>query len=256
MEITSVGYNFKHNRDFVLERPDGLNDMLFLIIRSPALFCINGEKIHLSQDSMIFISKNTPHSFYADGDIFINDWVSVNFDEHENSFICEGIRFNTFFNSPDIQFCSQIIQYMQCENTSQNPTKHNTMQNFFNIILNKLRNNSQYNPNKRYYNELKCMRDEIYSQPCKKYNIKELSVKTRLSKSYFHRLYKSYFGVSPLSDVINSRTEYAKQLLVSTDYSVSKISEILGYATDMQFIKQFKSVTKTTPNKYRNIITR
>lgn len=255
MEISSVGYNFKHNSDFGIVRPNGLNTHLFLIIRTPALFYINGEELHLPSSSMIFISKNTPHSFYADGIQFVNDWVAVDFDERENCFACNGICFNTFFHSSDIKLCSKIIQYMQSENISQNPTKYSTLQNLFNVILNKLRNNSaQYLSNEKYYNELKALREAVYSNPSEKYTVSELSNSVHLSSSYFQRLYKLYFGVSPISDVINSRIEYAKQLLISTDYSISQISEMLKYSSDMQFIKQFKLIVKTTPNKYRNDI--
>lgn len=255
MKITSVGYDFKHNSDFGIVRSNGLNDYLFLIIRSPALFCINGKEIRISSNSMIFISKNTPHAFYADGEQFVNDWVAVDFSEHENSFVCDSICFNTFFDSPDVHLCSKLIEYMQNENTLKNPTKDSTMNNLFNVILNKLHNNSaQCYSNKKYYRELKNVRETIYSNPCEKYSINELSATAHLSNSYFQRLYKLYFGVSPISDVINSRTEYAKQLLVSTNHSIADIAEILGYPTDMQFIKQFKALTKTTPNKYRKNI--
>ncbi len=35
---------------------------------------------------------------------------------------------------------------------------------------------------------------------------------------------KAHFGISPIADVIASRIEYAKYLLTSTDYTVSRIS--------------------------------
>lgn len=253
MQINSIGYNFRHGNEFNIIRPSGLDEYLFLIIRSPALFCINENTVKLSENSMIFISKNTPHSFYADSSQFINDWISVNFNEHEFSVISENICFNTFFTSSDVSLCSQIIRYMQSESISQNPTKQDTLQSFFNIILNMLRNNSnQEISNKKYYSDLKKVRDTIYAYPCRKYTINELSEAACLSSSYFHRLYKLYFGVSPISDVINSRIEYAKKLLIFTNYTISKIAETLGYSTDMQFIKQFRELTKTTPHKYRS----
>lgn len=252
MKITSVGYNFKHDKYFKLLRPNGMNDFLFIIIRSPALCSINNDKIHISEDTMIFISKNTPHSLCADGDLYINDWVTVNFDEHEYPLIHKSINLNTFMNSSDVQLCSNMIKYIQDENASTNPNKQNTCDSLFNVILNKLRDNSNQNYSRKYYNKLKFVRDTIYSNPCKNYSIKSLSSIANLSNSYFQNLYKSYFNISPISDVINSRIEYSKQLLMSTNYSVAKIAEMLGYSTDSRFIKQFKLLTKTTPNRYRD----
>ncbi len=255
MNITSIGYDFKHDNHFRLDRPTGLPDYLFLIIRSPALFYINGKEIRLSVDSMIFISKNTPHHFSAAGAPFINDWVAVELSEHESDHIGSDICFNVFYDSPDVLLCSEIIRIMQAESIADSSTKDSTLYYLFNIILNKLRNNSSRNHlNRKYYPELVNIRDNIYSDPCKKYSVRELSESIHLSNSYFQYLYKLYFGISPISDLINSRTEYAKQLLMSTDYTVAKIAEILGYSTDMQFIKQFKSVVKKTPNAYRRSI--
>lgn len=257
MNITSIGYNFKHNTNFGLERPSGLCENLFLIIRSTALFYINGNKIHIHPNSMIFISKNTPHSFYASDDQFINDWIAVEFSEHEDNHICNNIDFNVFFNSQDVPLCSELIQIMQSESIANNSTKNSTLYHLFNIILNKLRDNSKhYNSNQKYYPEFLNIRNSIYSNPCKKYTISKLSETVHLSNSYFQYLYKLYFGISPISDLINSRTEYAKKLLISSNYTVTKIAEILGYSTDMQFIKQFKSVANQTPSAYRHDINR
>ena len=91
----------------------------------------------------------------------------------------------------------------------------------------------------------------IYDKPQAKWQVAELSQEIGISPSQFQRIYKARFGVSPIADTIAARIEYAKYLLTSTDYTVSRISEELNYKSDIQFIQQFKSVMKTTPSKYR-----
>lgn len=184
--------------------------------------------------------------------MFINDWIALSFNEkdclqyNENS-----IKFNTFFTSQDVSICSKIIELIQSEKNSDSIFKENNITAMLQIIFNKLQDNSVHYTNQRYYNELQKIRGEIYSHPTSKFTVEQLASEANMSKSYFQACYKSTFGTSPIADVINSRIEYSKQLLLSTNFSVSKIAEIIGYANDIQFIKQFKAVVQTTPKKYR-----
>ena len=102
-----------------------------------------------------------------------------------------------------------------------------------------------------YYAEILKIRSDIYSNPSVKYTVEMLAEKLHISKHYFHHLYKKFFDVPPVTDIINSRIEHAKRLLRSTDYSVKEIAEILGYSTDTQFMKQFKGVTEMSASEYR-----
>lgn len=251
MEILSVGYDFRHGPDFKLLRPNGLNEYLLLIIRSKAVFEINENQFKLSPGSMILINKNTPHSFYADNEIFINDWIAFDLNAEEYNMVKSSIKINMFFNSVDIEFCSHIINLMQDEVKYAGINKNININLFLNIILNKLKKEAlALNFDKKYYKELEKIRNEIYLSPQKEYRIEELSSRVNLSKSYFQYLYKLYFNKTPISDVIISRIEYSKQLLTSTGYSIAEIAELCGYKDTAQFIKQFKAITKTTPRKY------
>lgn len=257
MKIITVGYDFRHGSDFAVSRPLGLNEYLFLIIRSTALFEINGQKLHIKPDSMILIDKNTPHSFCADSEIFINDWIAFTLDESEHlSHLKNIVNFNTFFTSPDASLCSDIIKLICTEKNSSSIFRESNLQNMLQVIFNKLRDNFKAcKTDIRYHNELQKVRNKIYANPCKKFTIEKLAAEINLSKSYFQHCYKECFNTTPIADVINSRIEYSKQLLMSTSFSISKISDIIGYQNDIQFIKQFKAVVKTTPAQYRKKVT-
>lgn len=257
MKINSIGYDFKHGADFKLTRSHGLNEYLILIIRSKAVFHINNQSFDIPPSSMIIIDKNTPHSIYAASDLYINDWISFDLPEQEqHKFFDESIVLNTFFTSAELLICSEMIKIMQTENTSLSVFKNSNITYLFQFILNKFRMISGTNTlNKPYYTELKVLRDFIYNNPSKKYTVQALADKINLSKSYFQHCYKLYFNTTPIADVINSRIEYSKNLLSSTDFSISKISEIIGYSNDIQFIKQFKSIVGITPGKFRKSLT-
>lgn len=252
MKFTSIGYNFCHDKNFKIVRPNGLGEYLLIIIRTKAYFENDGNRINLNPNSLIVFHKKTPQCFGADDDLFINDWVSFDMNQEEERLFKDTIIFDKFIESEEVQICSEIIMLMQKEWHSSNQYKNETLSLFFQIIQKKL-NNAFYGsePNKIYYNDLCSIRTNIYNNPSAKYSVKNLAAELHISPSYFHHLYKKYFKVSPIADAINSRIEYSKQLLTSTNYSVNIISAMLGYSCDTQFMKQFKLITNMTPLEYR-----
>lgn len=47
MDIGTIGYNYSHGSDFVMDRPNGVGCWLMLIIKTPASFVL-GEKSMMS----------------------------------------------------------------------------------------------------------------------------------------------------------------------------------------------------------------
>jgi len=99
--------------------------------------------------------------------------------------------------------------------------------------------------------ELIQLRTQIYSNPAKDWNIEKIANELNISIGYFHTLYKKMFQTTCIKDVIQSRVEYAMELLTSTDKSISEISELCGYHYTEHFLRQFKSYTNITPLQYR-----
>ncbi len=61
-----------------------------------------------------------------------------------------------------------------------------------------------------------------------------------LSKYHFIHLFKEYTGLSPYAYKTRIRIEKAKDLLSSTNLSISEISNILGYNNSLYFSNLFK----------------
>lgn len=71
------------------------------------------------------------------------------------------------------------------------------------------------------------------------------------SKSHFCRNFKLVTGMSFHSYLESFRITNACALLRSTDYSVGKISESVGYSDTRSFCRAFKSIMGMTPMEYR-----
>lgn len=73
-----------------------------------------------------------------------------------------------------------------------------------------------------------------------------------LSPSYFSTLFRQVVGVSFREQLCRIRVEESKQLLTSTDYSLTDIAVAVGFADQSYFCKVFKRIVGMTPGKYRN----
>ena len=254
MEIVSCRYGHRHNNDFVLPRPCGLEEYLLLVIRSDAILEFGRNVMHVEPFSVILIKSRTPHVLRAASDTYINDWCGFTLTDEECGLFCgESIPTNEVFCSPNARLCSDVIRLMDDEFLGQSHFRNNNLSLYFNILLNKYYEIA-YDPNLNapYYSQLTKLRNQIYDDPTGEYSVERFAEELHLSKSYFHRLYKQYFGVSPISDILNVKTDYAKQLLISTNYPISVIAEKLGYTTDSQFIKQFGKRTGKSPLRFGN----
>ncbi|HEY3309602.1 MAG TPA: AraC family transcriptional regulator [Desulfuromonadaceae bacterium] len=73
-----------------------------------------------------------------------------------------------------------------------------------------------------------------------------------LSKFHFSRLFKKYFGISPIQFILNLRIYRATILLENTDISISKVAIRTGFNNLSEFYRQFKKVHSLTPAEFRS----
>ena len=90
---------------------------------------------------------------------------------------------------------------------------------------------------------------EHYSQPL---TLEAVAKEVGLSTSYFSGLFHQVVGVSFREHLCAIRVEESKQLLLSTDYSLTDIAIAVGFADQSYFCKVFKRIVGMTPGKFRN----
>lgn len=87
----------------------------------------------------------------------------------------------------------------------------------------------------------------------KRISISELASMCAVSETYFRRVFKRIYSVSPSQYVINLRLEYSSQLLSSRLYTISETSEKSGFCDAKYFSKLFKKRFGYTPKRYQNM---
>lgn len=103
-------------------------------------------------------------------------------------------------------------------------------------------------------NHLTYLRESIRKEPGKPWKVEQMCRIAGMGKSTLQKQYKSCFGKSIFEELIQFRVELAKHLLKDTALSLGEISEKCGYSSESYFMKQFKSITGTTPSAFRKKI--
>lgn len=259
LHINNIGYNHCHDADFQIQRPTGSGDYLMLLLKTPAIFTLNGKDIITAPDSFMLYHEGTPQLYRAYGVQFSNDWFHFSISDDEmNFFEALDIPFDTVIPIGNLNGLSLIIKNLCYENYSSNLYKTDSVELYMKLFFIKLSekiHSTEQASSSSYYEKMSILRSQIYNMPYQDWNIEGLAHQLTMSKSYFQHLYKEIFGISVMNDVIQSRIEHSKYLLSITDIHISQIAEMCGYKCELHFMRQFKTRMQMTPSEYRKRIT-
>ncbi|MGL5258080.1 MAG: helix-turn-helix domain-containing protein [Proteocatella sp.] len=89
---------------------------------------------------------------------------------------------------------------------------------------------------------------EHYDEPI---TVSELASKAMISESECLRCFRNTIGTPPIQYLKQFRIQKASELLISTSYKISKVSELCGFQDVSYFVKTFREIKGKTPSEYR-----
>lgn len=99
---------------------------------------------------------------------------------------------------------------------------------------------------------LEQVRGEIMGECAKPWTVGQMATLSGYSKSRFAALYKSYYGISPIDDLIHHRIEQAKLLILYGNMHLTEIAASVGFSSLYYFSKCFKKKEHISPTEYKN----
>ncbi|MBR6419299.1 MAG: helix-turn-helix transcriptional regulator [Oscillospiraceae bacterium] len=256
MILNNVGYNHCHDADFLIDRPNGSGDCLLLILRTGAVFTLNGSDQYAPERSVMIYPAGMPQQYRClPQQTFANDWMHFTFEaDEEQRFLSRNIPYAKIIPVDYTEFYSFCIKAIADENSSDHPLRRDTVYLYFQLMCNKLseqiHENEQTERGTRYEMML-TVRNQMYANPYWEWNVAWAAHQTRMSRSSFQHIYKEQFGVPFIQDLIRSRIEYAKMLLRTTNMSVQDVSQNAGYRNYEHFARQFRDQCGMTPGQFR-----
>lgn len=83
-----------------------------------------------------------------------------------------------------------------------------------------------------------------------KISIEYLAKITNMSATYFRKIFKQLYSVSPVTYINNLKIQRAKEALRSRLYTVEQVATLAGYNDPSFFRREFKNYTDMTPTEY------
>ena len=81
--------------------------------------------------------------------------------------------------------------------------------------------------------------------------LEEVAEYVSYSPAYFSHIFRDETGTTFRQYLNALRVEKGKQLLLSTDLTVTEISSLTGFNDQSYFCKIFRKITGVTPDRYR-----
>lgn len=245
----------------MMDRPYGIGCGVMLLVKTPARFHIGGRDWDITQKSMVILSPEVPHYYRALEGVYTDDWLYFTWEEGDRElFFSMGIPLNTPIPLRNPDELSQIFQRMAYENRSLGEYHQEISDLYMKILLYKLSWNAKGANerggaiSKKWTQKLIQVRNEIYNFPERIQDANYYAEFCGMSISGFQHAYKRLFDVNVMTDINNSRFEYAKQLLRATNMPIREIATHCGYQSEFSFMRQFKKQVGKTPTEYRKLI--
>ena len=83
------------------------------------------------------------------------------------------------------------------------------------------------------------------------FSVAQLAKRCCVSESTLYHLFRTELGQTPVHFLNSIKINIAIEYLENSQYSVSSISEMVGFRSENHFRKVFADFTGTTPLKYR-----
>ena len=153
-----------------------------------------------------------------------------------------------FFPEDYKKYQSLFAEILDCWNKKETAYKHKAASLLNNIFSELYKDNKKtYDYNSKINSSVKYME---YNYLNKDFSLRKAAEKSYISDTYFRKLFKQEFGISPKQYIINRRIKQAASLIIAGYYSLQEISELCGYNDYKHFSVEFKKIIGVSPSMY------
>lgn len=228
---------------------------LFYILDGEGYFCTEAEEVPIRQDSMVLINPNIRHTEKSSKSHPLT-YIVLGIDNLQFDF--SGTEFGAY-RVYDFQqhrdICLPLMQMMLEEARGKRTSSELICQYFMNILLLKILRISgdKFTPYSSKNIPGECETIKLYLDMHYQENISldHLAEVSHLNKFYLSHIFSKAFGISPITYLLERRILHSKELLKSTDFSITQIAHTTGFSSSNYFSQSFKRYTGLTPAAYR-----
>lgn len=253
LEINCVGCVDEVNHNPSLERQFGLPDYQLIYIESGCgHFKFKDEYEKVSGKAVVIYKPNEPQIYkYYEKDLPKTFWLHFSGADVENMLKELNLYDKRVIPIKSGMFLKECLVRIIEEYQNKPTAFANAASSYAKLAIIELKREME--------NASKKTSDLTIEKLCKEMNMNfqknisniEYANMCNMSVPHFLSKFKSVTGTTPQNYILNLRISNAKNLLITTDYKIMEISQLVGLTDSMYFCKRFKKLVGITPTEYR-----
>ena len=204
----------------------------------------DGKALTVRENDIIFLPK---HSTYTVTVISPGESYAINFDISEEKMFSPFVIKSKNHSATLEHFKKANIAWMQ----KQKGYIIKCKAELYNVISGIVeQSNFEYLP-KEKLDIIKTGVDHIHENYCNcAISVEELSKMCNITPEYFRKIFKSFYGASPIAYINKLKIARAKELFETGGYTVTEVAINSGYSDLSHFSREFKKATGLSPTEY------
>lgn len=247
----SVGCDSRHEPgDLILHCEERRGYYILLYTLTDSIFFMDGKKIPVKRGTLLLAAPEQKLNYIGQGCGYSDDWI--NFYDPQDRMRAFGLPFNELIY---LNGSLPIRQYLALMNHAYHSGISDSDHVISQLLLALFELLENYCHSElvqiSHYSRLLELREAMYASPQQSWSVDELARQASLSRAYVQELYRQAFHVPFGTDLIQSRVQKAKRLLMETGLTVEEIAERCGYNSLVHLSRQFRQVTGYPPSVWR-----
>jgi AraC-like DNA-binding protein len=256
LRIARLGVGWEHPESFVIDRP-GTGDFLLIHFTRPAVVTLEDGPVHAPANSCILYTPDHHQNYRGDGCGLSDNWIHFLGDSAETLAHRHAIPLNRLFRLAQSGFVPALINEMRTEIHRKDPHYEEVLDLLLHQLFLLLQRHIELADRKRLSGrqaELAVLIGELQAKVLgtldHPWTIQEMARAVHLSRSRFMGLYREFYGVSPIEDLIRARIKHAQWLLSATTLSVGQVADECGFGSLYHFSRLFKKRVGSSPSEF------
>ena len=246
--ITYPNPDYKHKRD------KGFSENLFeYIVSGKGYIDSGGKRYTVSAGDCVFIDKNTDAAYFSDKDTpYLKLWFSTDgaltgklceaFGMTDGIYICKKNLYDRF---------QRLLHILGTEGFELERISKHILGIALSMFTESSDTESVPEENLTNAQQIKSYIDAVIHSAL---SVGDIAKYFGVCEATIIRRFKKEYGKTPNEYIKNQRMNIAESMLRSTDYSVSKIAQLMNYCSQSYFSAEFKEAFGVYPTQYRKRI--
>jgi AraC family transcriptional regulator of arabinose operon len=253
--LSACGIRHIHDRSFVIDRPHGSGDYLFLLYHQPVMLEASDGFVSRPANTCIVFAPGFKQLYHGDNTL---ENTYFHFDgECVASWLAHcGVPVNQPLSLGALADLMPLVREMMTETLRREDNFEElvstlVLQFFLKLGRVAARHNSLSSYHAVLQERIRSVRATVHSSLETKWTVEQMASLANLSASRFAALYPQYFQSTPMDDLINSRLDHASYLLRQTSMTIDTIAETCGFSSPQHFSKMYRLRRGQSPGQCR-----